>query len=243
MATRKQKKDIREKIAELEKLDPDSPEAKQKISQIQEMFELYNVSDTSSYRKMLPGYSGVNADIKPNFDQGRRNYCGMVKRSKVIVSPVYDHFFLQRKYQKGSNRVKVSWRFNREGRLELIDATTFPKRKVTHVINSDKMGKDPEWYSSGARYVMIGELDILNPGFATLGLKSKLESLARFGHCTVRDIVEDFDNIIDPYKLHPDQISLTKILDDKDAPTMLDRASVLMPFIELASDKRLDIFY
>ena len=242
MPTRKEKREIREKIEKLGEIDPDSPEAKQTIAEIQEMFELYGVADNSEFRIRLAEYLGWSSG--PDFDQGERSYAGMSGNVKMIITPVYDHFFLQRLYKK-HGRLKVSWRFNQEGRLELVDAMIFPGKKVTHVISVDNIGGDPEWDVSGGRYNLIDELDTLNPGFAGLDQRRKLESLLRFGQGDARDLFENLQrqNVRAPYNLHDDQESLADIVRDNAAIYMIEGASMLMPSVRVLSRERLEISY
>jgi len=67
-----------------------------------------------------------------DFEIPKREYVGMAGRTKVKVIPVFNHLFLSRTYRgQSENRqvngkaIKVSWRFNQEGRIDLVDYMLF----------------------------------------------------------------------------------------------------------------------
>ena len=48
---------------------------------------------------------------------------------QVVIRPVYNHIFLSRKYgTHGQPSIKMSWRFNQYGRIDLVDARMLPRR-------------------------------------------------------------------------------------------------------------------
>lgn len=248
--TREQRKKIAERLRKLKELDittEDPDKIQQEVKQISELFTLYGVPGNSShYRELSHFCEEVASHYKQqsiNFKQGKRDYVGMLRDVRLRVTAVRDHLFVSRIYGR---RVKLSWRFNKAGRIDSVDAMLFPENTVTHLIKTlGGFDKDPEWYECEARYKYLTQLDVLNPGFSSLDDEKKFQSILRFGHSTTRDLIENLErgNIKDSYDLRGRQRQLSEIVQDEAAMYMVRRAGELMPSISSLDERHLTIFY
>jgi len=180
---------------------------------------------------------------EPGFEQGRREYVGLSGKTFLTVAPVYDHWFLSRIYSK---QVKVSWRFNKAGRIEIMDAMEFPINDITHIIKPYKYkGDNPSWMEIEADYRWINVLDIVNSGFPGLDIEEKIQSLLRFGYSMARQVDRDIQtgNLRAANYLRDKQKHLTQIVGDADAVYLIQHAGSLMPSTRILGEKRIMICY
>jgi len=189
-----------------------------------------------------------------NFTQGKRDYAGMSGKTKVRVTPVYDHLFFSRTY---SGRIKLSWRFNREGRTELVDLMLFPQNEVFNVITSDNLGsKDADWNRSGAYYSLTNYLNCLNKDFSFLEDSVKLSEVLRYGHQMAHFFSINLKNFMnagegentskfirDPHILQTGQMPLREMVYDDVAINIMKKAGSIKPHVGLENERRVEVIY
>ncbi|MBI2498844.1 hypothetical protein HYV88_01220 [Candidatus Woesearchaeota archaeon] len=185
-----------------------------------------------------------------DFEIPKREYVGMADNTKVRVIPVFDHLFLSRTYreqrenqQVKSNAIKVSWRFNKEGRIDLVDYMLFSDYKPGHVLVVNNYQRiHPPWLSAEAiHYPLPEETSLLNRTFRDLPFERKYEHLLRYGHSTARHVIEciNTSNISDSTdKLKLGQESLLDIAADPTAIAILSKAGELLPFVETRPERK-----
>ena len=199
---------------------------------------------------MLEDQNKQSLDEQIDFEIPKREYVGMAGRTKVTVAPVFDHLFLSRVYRKQSeNRqvngkaIKVSWRFNQEGRIALVDYMLFSDYNPGHILVVNNYQRiHPAWLSAEViHYPLPEETSLLNRTFRDLPFERKYEHLLRYGHSTARHIIECINtgNISDSTdKLKPGQESLLDIEADPTAIAILSKAGELLPFIETIPERK-----
>lgn len=181
----------------------------------------------------------IIANIKSvDFNQPKRGYAGFCEKSKFIVNLVFDHLFLSRVYhEQGSNRkIKLDWRFNREGRIDIVDSRIHPEDKIDHIaIKADYKSPPLDWNKG---VFIKGEIPsrsyLVARDFLLSELKYQFLSILRFGHYNTRLIVNCFigDRIKDSLPLKEDQKQLREIGQDPAAMQILLKASFLCPYID-----------
>ncbi|MBT5021319.1 hypothetical protein HON01_00745 [Candidatus Woesearchaeota archaeon] len=193
--------------------------------------------------------SSNNLDLKDvkslNFEDGKHDYVGMSGSSRVRITRVYDHMFLSRIYQR---TMKLSWRFNKEGRLDLVDAMLFQKNnKIVNLINMRGYGgNDLNWIESEAKLTKLPiETGVLNPNFATIKYVQQYESLMRFGHKMSAALLNNLNskNIRDAHKIFENQKQLKEILNDDSTIYILENAANIVPFVKEFSVEKMLVEY
>jgi hypothetical protein len=224
---------------------------KKRLDDVLDMFDIFKIPENHSYKKRLDDF--VNkADIYyesksgPDFNQGKRDYFGKSGKYTLRIIPVFEHIFLTRIYSKMTH---LSWRFNQQGRIELIDGRFFPLKEIVHILTAKEgMNKPPfDWNKRDFFYrFMPNELGDINKGFLNLDIKQQYLSLIRFGHSTAKDFLENLknNNITDPYDPSTSQKLLSELTKDTEALFMLKKTSNLMPVdISLLCNNNLTVFY
>lgn len=110
-------------------------------------------------------------------NKGKRVYFGKVGAHLLEIKAVYDHLFLVRPYSCAS----VSWRFSKEGRLELIDTKLLGgiDNKPRHILKISFEELPKEWNQAGAVLENMPEevMYSLNYQFPDLSRKTDLQKL------------------------------------------------------------------
>lgn len=184
---------------------------------------------------------------KPALISPPRNYVGVIvqhPKTPMIIRPSYDHFFISRFYTDHvSTKIKISWRFNEEGRLDLIDLVTVWKgnrerrlnerTNIITVLNyQNKL--DKAWETSSAIYhVFPNEINIVNRGFSFQSLESKYNSLARFGHGIVKNVLLGINNnsLKGLSFIKEGDRSLDEIVNDEEVKYMIKKTAEVLPSI------------
>ena len=198
----------------------------------------------------VEGAANSNEEItasKPALTSLLRRYVGTTAqhpKTQIVVKPSYNHFFISRYYTDHSNaKIKMSWRFNEEGRLDLIDCKTIwrgsrnnPAEQISNIITvfNFQNRKDKDWSNSRALYHIISkDVDVINQSFRFHSLQSKYNSLARFGHGIAKEIWCAIRNksLLGLFFVKEGDKSLTEIINDNEAKYMLERTTRVLPCI------------
>lgn len=184
---------------------------------------------------------------KPSLISPPRNYVGVIvqhPKTKINVRPSYDHFFISRFYADHiSTKIKISWRFNEEGRLDLIDLITIWRGNRERRLNErtniitvlDYQNRlDKAWEKSSALYhVLPDEINIVNRSFSSKSLEKRYNSLARFGHGIVKDVLRATNNnsLQGLFFIKEGNRSLDEIVKDEEAKYMMINAARVLPIV------------
>ncbi|MEK6933652.1 MAG: hypothetical protein AABW75_02130 [Nanoarchaeota archaeon] len=137
----------------------------------------------------------------------------------------------------------MSWRFNEEGRLDLIDCKTIWRGsrnnsvdQISNIITvfNFQNRKDKDWNRSRATYRYFPEeINVINQSFRFHSLQSKYNSLARFGHGIAKEIWYAIRNnsLQGLFFVKEGDKSLTEIVSDNEAKYMLKRTTRVLPCI------------
>jgi len=244
--TKSQRREINALLTELEGLDfsKESPDELVKRKEyVYDLLELYGAKPESDYYTRLQALEEVPLHL--DFELPKRDYTGMAGKSKLRVIAVSDHFFLSRVY---GGKIKLSWRFNREGRIDLVDAMLFPQNNVKHLVIVEGYSRNKEvgWNESTALYYPLPrEAEALNPGFSLLDKKAQYQSLLRFGHVNVDYLMDNLEkgDVKDSFVSKEGQKRLVEIVEDDSALYMAGNAASLMPGITRMDEIRLWVGY
>lgn len=208
-----------------------------RIEKIESLLKSYGIENSGDYQKRLEGFSDkadnfYSSNRQFDFEGGIRDYVGMSGHSKIRVKPVFDHVFFERVY---GGKIKLSWRFNSEGRLDLADAMIFPKNDIWNLIKTVDFGEAPhDWSSRKVLYKPLPrDIYLVNLGFSYLGPNKKYESLMRFGHSMAGDLLRNLEKgeIRDSYIILAGQRQLREIVNDAECLHMLGKAGELLPYV------------
>ena len=230
-------------------------EFREKVNGMKSFLKSQGVARESEYFRRLNELESKNLfsfensnDENINFSKPKRVYSGFIDNKRILrVIPVYDHLFLSRIY---GGKIKVSWRFNQSGRLDLIDSMIFPENRVYNILNvldfQSGNKEKPNWGDNLARINEFPEEAVLiNKGFGNLGNIEKYQSIARFGHSEASDLYGSlksrrFNKLTNP---RDGEKGIEDMFDDQEALALCQRASLLVPSIKRFDDKRVRIFY
>jgi hypothetical protein len=191
----------------------------------------------------------------PVFILGERSYIGRLESTKgapVEVKVVYDHLFLTTNHRASvgaSDLVKITHRFNREGRLDLVDARLKQTSRlleepgapeaqpdsIFHLVQAfafkDKVDP-PEWTESRCEYFI--RLRQIVAVFAELGLRQgeqHYRHLIQAGHRLMRELKRDLDSSLlkDIRTVRPPFFPFTDLRSDEPAGYIIGRAASLEP--------------
>ncbi len=225
-------------------------QVEEKIDAVEGLFGKYDVAQESEYHGRLGNFV-KRAEVffsfeepELDFEEGRRDYVGMSGRAKIRVTCVYDHLFVSRVY---GGKFKLSWRFNKEGRLDLVDSMLFPENKVFPIMKFEGFDRERNaWETRRAFYEPFPEeICFVNPGFVHLGKTKQYESLMRFGHSIARDVIENLQksDIRKSFVVEENQKQLSKIVDDATCLHILRGAGSLLPFVTRVKNNYINVRY
>jgi hypothetical protein len=191
-----------------------------------------------------------------DFDKGERAYEGMSGGIKLRVTANYDYLFVSRVYRGDSGkRIQITWGFNREGRIGLVEGTLLPKKKDFPLLEVDSMDNLPvDWDSAFLKvYSLPSRINLVNQRFSDYSLLKKIELLLRFGHGDCKNLFKNIKkrslrNPHTPAKtarllidiLNDKEAIYMVNLNDKEAIYMVNQAGLLLPSLWTTSDK--DVF-
>jgi hypothetical protein len=123
------------------------------------------------------------------FNKGKRTYTGRAGDIPVQVKVVFDHLFVTRFYRGAS----LSYRFNQEGRLELIDSRELhsSNENAVHVLRILCKRLPKDWTEAEALLESMPDYLVysINPNFQNLPRDDKFLEIVRYGHSEVRNLV------------------------------------------------------
>ena len=217
-----------------------------RVQRLEELFGIYGIEPLKDYHKRLErflstaseyfSFMGPDRRIKSerakNERERKRDCTGMSGETMVRVKGFLDHLFLERVY-RGS--IKLSWSFNREGRLDLVDSMLFPSNSVCNLVITEDYREPPyDWTSRRVEYKPVPEqIRLVNPGFAILEKDKMYLPIMRFGHAMARDLIKNINsgNIRDNHLLQPLQKQLREIVNDFECMDMIRKAGSIMPYL------------
>lgn len=160
-------------------------------------------------------------------------YSGIYRTSENRICPIkinfrYDHLFLSRHYRinpTNSSGIKVSWRFEKEGELYLIDALDTQTRKITHVLGPMKKAL--------GNYSWSRNLDGLFVNFPDQDERGKVDLLLRWGYTSVKELAKSIseNRIKDSDSIRESEKGLTEIVKNIVATNILENASKRNPYL------------
>lgn len=158
-------------------------------------------------------------------------YSGVYSNKRNLPVPVklyfsYDHLFLSRNYKnklKNSPGVKISWRFESNGELYLIDSLDITSRDVTHLLGPPRNGI---WQNNWPRGI-----DFIFYGFPNLDSAEKTDLLLKWGYTSAFELYQASlgKKLKDSSFLQGNELGLTKIDSNPLVLNILKKASSLDP--------------
>ena len=192
--------------------------------------------------------------------QGKRNYGGKAGGRWLQVQSIHDHVILSTCYEGEYNlkhgRVKISHRFNREGRIDFVElkflrslmaCLTGAIRKL--VLVKDYQAICPDWHEAEAFTLPVLPHELLFL-FAEIFRCPKNEVLAwliNVGHRMAGDVCADLNETMASPRSSSNgtqgQLCLSELRTDEVALPILEKAATLESAVELSDDKNLVVRY
>ena len=197
----------------------------------------------------------------PSRPSEKRNYGGKVAERWLQVQSIHDHLILSTCFEGELNlqrgRVKLSHRFNREGRIDFVElkflrslmpCLTGEIRKLVLVKDYQVIRKD--WLEAEAFTLNVLPQELLFL-FADLFRCIKSDVLAwliNIGHGMVGDLFGDLGARVSGRAAsqsagRPDQLGLSELKADEVALPILEKAAALASAVELSGDKHMVVRY
>lgn len=189
---------------------------------------------------------------------GRREYAAIYSRGSAFLKFVYDHFFLmklhKRWYKDRGMAVKISHRFNQEGRIDLVDAVLVhsldPRmdRAVKHLLSVDGYDKKEKgWHGAEAFYLPIVPFEMIafDEQFINKTYVERCQSLLREGHDGARLLVREMraGKLQESSSVRSEQKQLAEIVEDREGLYMLIKAASLVPTVRDYDKERVMVGY
>jgi len=191
---------------------------------------------------------------------GKRDYGGEAAGYWMQVQSAYDHVILSICYEGEFNwkrgRVKISHRFNQEGRIDFVEAKLLRSlepdlngafRKLLMVKNFQTIRKD--WLEAEAYVleVLPKELIFLYDNIFRCDRTDVFAWLANVGHRQVGDLLDDLSkrllNGAYPNGRDGEQMDLSALRKDQIAWPILTKAALLESVVEILDSKNVVVRY
>ena len=234
-----------------------------KIEQVKELFKTAGVAPDSQFRVDLEDVAekarlfyanqarkktvnqNVAAMAEPDFGQPKRDYFGKAGEHHLRVTPVFDHLFVSENYRRV---IKLDWRFNQEGRIDLVDSMLFPENRVMPLIKISGFERiQKNWTSARAAHLTFPyELGEAGLRFYTIeDKKANCGILLTRGHSLARELVYCLRHKKTEHSSYKreSQNELAEVARDCAAMTILERAANLEPRITEMKEDSLFISY
>ena len=148
--------------------------------------------------------TGRSSEVQArDFDQDIREYSGLSSKYKLKVMPKGDSCLLARKYRGPkdsdgeSNRIQINWRFNREGRIYLVDCFLFDNKRHPNLIEVEFKG-DPYWETAQAQCYELPDtiscMDNRFPSWPSWDFKKQYQHLLNEGHLMAVHLLDNLKN-------------------------------------------------
>ncbi len=273
--TREERREINSLLLDLEEInlsgnDFDYSGVQTQIQGVEGLLGSYGVVSSSEYYKRLgnvrgvvEGFSKVDSGnssqeeiidenvqeetIDERIQEEKRSYAGSIGNNFLVVNPEKDFVYISQFYQRKEkgHKIKLNWRFNREGRLESITSSFIPECKYGSImifqeaLEPDRGNED--WSNAVFEYFSLDKkFDELSKRFAGFDDEFRYRSLVLFGHCNTWSILKSMrdGSIIDPFYLNEGQKSLKSIGEDSVAVSILEHACLIKPRVSLCLGDR-----
>lgn len=264
VATKEQKRQAKGLIESLEsRVHAGPPIDRGEIRCVQEFLRDHDFSPASDYFSRLGQVqerlvSRVPQAASPN---GKRNYGGEAAGCWLQVQSAYDHVIVSTCYQGEFNlrrgRIKVSHRFNREGRIDFVETKLLRSldpgldgaiRKL--VMIKDYQTQPHAWFAAEAFVLRVlpRELVFLYEDLFRCSRNQHLAWLINIGHRLAADVIHDLGSRpANGYHLattaNPNQFALGCLRDDKVAWPILERAAGLEASVEVLEETAIELRY
>ena len=232
----------------------DLPRVLAMASKLRGLFRAYNGNPdiTRNHERFLESFGRAQVFIEfPNRTtinyEARRNYEGLSGDSGIRVKGCSSYIFLQAARRK----VRMSWRFNMEGRVDSIDAMALREGYETcNLIESRDYKQEPfDWNFGVVRFSEIPqEVGNSFPVANQLGGEEdyqKYLELTRLGHSYATLLLSNLklgkvENYLRPVEK---QRPLLEIESDSGFMSILTKASRLIPYMQAAGEDKGFVFY
>ena len=193
---------------------------------------------------------------------GKRNYGGKAAGRWVQVQSIHDHVILSTCYEGEYNlrrgRVKLSHRFNREGRIDFVElkflrsmmpCLTGGIRKLVLVKDYEDLAKD--WFEAEAftLRVLPQELIFLFTDIFRCPKGEVLAWLINAGHGLAADVISELGVAVTPnghsgaVPGESGQLPLSELRTDEVALPILESSAALKSAVEMSDDKVIVVRY
>lgn len=206
--------------------------------------EEVQLADSDPIKKFLnnAGFSENDVEMQRfqrilNFKRGKSVYFGKAGFHKIQVKVIYDYLVLSRQYPG----LSLSWGFNLEGKLTLIESKLqgdYQGKNVHSILKTSDKFVRPEVKEYD---INLGQLDdnlcfALGGNFTTLEITEKFRSLVRYGSNEISNLEHNLSsgNLTPPH-FFPDekrsQFTLDKLRDNTLACILIGKANQIKPEI------------
>jgi hypothetical protein len=224
MATKENKRQVRELVEELEQRVHCGPVIRSvEIQSARDFLRRNDFSPASDYFNRLAHLEnrlqGRPLEISRS-PQAKRNYGGRAGGFQMQVQSIYDHLILSTCYTGDFNtkhgRVKISHRFNQEGRVDFVELKHLNSlhpplngelRKLLMVEDYSSLPKD--WYEAKASVLRVlpQELVFIYEDIFRCPKSQLFAWLLNIGHGIVADLLQDLKSQKNKRSLPPDSAS------------------------------------
>ncbi len=234
--SRADKKCVREMISSLESAPTLDFE---KVTNIKKYLSVLGFSEDSEYVLRINSLEGkLNEREKIKNEEKRISeipkllrYSGVYLNQANQHIPIkldfrYNHLFLSRNYKnnfENSAGLKVSWRFESDGKIYLIDALDIPSRNVTHILGPIK--------NSTGQYSWSRDMEFLFYTFPRLASFQKIDLLLKWGYNSTKELLNASlsNKVKDSTILRGEEVGLTSLYSNPFAMGILRNSSKLNP--------------
>jgi hypothetical protein len=198
---------------------------------------------------------------EPTVRVGKRNYGGSAGGYWMQLQSAYDHIILSTcydgKFNAQSGRIKISHRFNREGRIEFVELKFLQSlhpvlngalRKLLTVKDYQTIGKD--WRSADAFVleVLPRELVFLFSDIFRCQRGEIFAWLINIGPRLLNDLINELDELDSGgddrrASRNPDQLPLAALRDDEVALPIVQKAAAVEAMVEVMEPKQVVVRY
>lgn len=189
--------------------------------------------------------------------QGKRNYGGQAGGRHMQLQSIYDHAILSVCYGGEFNtrrgRVKVSHRFNQEGRVDFVElkflcslspALNGAIRKLVFVKDYQKIRKDWDAAEAYVLPVLPQELVFLYKDVFRCEREDIFGWLVNIGHMIVAEFLSDLDSRLEqPVNGNPEQLALNLVRGDPVALPILQKAAARECAVEIEDERSVLVRY
>ena len=248
MATKEHKRVAKGLIESLEsRVHSGPPIDHVEIRSAREFLRDHDFSPSSDYFSRLGQVQDriLSRNSRPAITNRKKNYGGEAGGCWIQIQSAYDHVILSTCYQGEFNlrrgRIKLSHRFNREGRIDFVETKLLRSlqpcldgeiRKLVMVKDYQSLHRD--WFAAQAFVLRVlpQELIFLYEDLFRCPRNELLAWLINIGHRLVRDILQDIQNRpahgypLEPPS-NPSQLCLEVLRSDEVAWPILEKAAAL----------------